>query len=77
MYDEKMDCEVSIEVEADTFFAFNTLISETRDLFIRQMDTSTTGLRGVLLTLNAMITEYLPDVSRHFVRIWLETHLVA
>lgn len=38
--------EVSIAVEADTFFAFNNLMSETRDLFIRQMDSSSSGLWG-------------------------------
>ena len=72
-----MNGEESIEVEADTFFAFNTLISETRDLFIRQMDASTTGLRGVLLTLDEMVTEYLPDIARHFVCIRLMIHRLA
>ena len=36
--------EVSEEVEADTFFAFNNLMSETRDLFLKQMDSSTSGM---------------------------------
>ena len=50
-------------VEADTFFAFNTLLSETRDLFIRQMDSSTVGLRGVLLRLNALMADFVPEVA--------------
>ena len=62
-----MDCEVSMSVEADTFFAFNTLLSETRDLFIRQMDSSTVGLRGVLLRLNALMADFVPEVAQYFV----------
>lgn len=42
--EEQLKQEVSMEVEADTFFAFNNLMSETRDLFIRQMDSSSSGL---------------------------------
>jgi len=45
-----MEMEVSREVEADTFFAFNNLMSETKDLF-QQMDSSTSGLfLSLLLT---------------------------
>ena len=62
-----MDQEVSIDVEADTFFAYNNLISECRDLFIRQMDSSSTGLQGVVMNLNNKITEFLPAVAIHFV----------
>lgn len=40
----ELDKEVSIEVEADTFFAFTNLMSETRDLFLRQMDSTSSGL---------------------------------
>lgn len=40
----QLEQEVSAEVEADTFFAFNNLMSETRDLFIKQMDASSMGM---------------------------------
>lgn len=40
----ELEQEVSEGVEADTFFAFNTLMSETRDLFLRQMDKTSSGL---------------------------------
>ena len=40
----QLEGEVSEEVEADTFFAFLNLMSETRDLFIKQMDSSTQGM---------------------------------
>lgn len=40
----ELEQEVSEGVEADTFFAFNNLMSETRDLFIQQMDSSTSGM---------------------------------
>ena len=56
-----MDQEVSIDVEADTFFAYNNLISECRDLFIRQMDSSSTGLQGVVMNLNNKITKIIND----------------
>lgn len=35
---------VSEQTEANVFFAFNTLMSETRDLFIHEMDTSSSGM---------------------------------
>lgn len=35
---------VSAQVEANVFFAFNTLMSETRDLFIHEMDSSSSGM---------------------------------
>ena len=39
-----METTVPRGVEADAFFAFNNLMSETKDLFIQQMDDCTTGL---------------------------------
>ena len=50
-----METPVPRGVEADTFFAFNNLMSETKDLFIQQMDDCTTGLfdRGGRFTLDA------------------------
>ena len=36
--------EVSEEVEADAFFDFMNLMSETRDLFLKQMESSTSGM---------------------------------
>ena len=40
----ELDQEVSLAVEADAFFAFTNLMAETRDLFIRDCDSSTNGL---------------------------------
>lgn len=39
-----LDREVSMEVEADTFFAFNTLASELQNLYIKHMDSTSLGL---------------------------------
>ena len=49
-----METTVPRGVEADAFFAFNNLMSETKDLFIQQMDDCTTGLSAcvVLFTLD-------------------------
>ena len=44
----QLETEVSEVVEADSFFAFTNLMAETRDLFIRQMDSSTSGLYSAL-----------------------------
>lgn len=48
----ELEREVSFTVEANVFFAFTNLMSETRDLFIRQMDNSDFGLYeiGSILT---------------------------
>ena len=42
--EDALDREVSMEVEADTFFAFNTLASELQNLYIKHMDSTTLGL---------------------------------
>ena len=40
----ELEREVSEATEADVFFAFTNLMAETRDLFIRDCDSSTSGL---------------------------------
>ena len=70
-----MEMEVSREVEADTFFAFNNLMSETKDLFIQQMDSSTSGLflsllltrRGVLEELHSYLERHVPRAAAQLV----------
>ena len=44
--EKKKDVEepVATAVEADVFFAFMTLLAETRDLFVKQVDGATSGL---------------------------------
>ena len=42
--ESQLEQEVSEGVEADTFFAFSNLMSEMRDLFLRQMDKTTSGM---------------------------------
>ena len=42
--EDALDREVSMEVEADTFFAFNTLASELQNLYIKHMDSTSLGL---------------------------------
>lgn len=42
--EDVLDREVSMEVEADTFFAFNTLASELQNLYIKHMDSTSLGL---------------------------------
>lgn len=42
--ENERNAEVSMEVEADTFFAFNTLVSALQNLYIRNLDASSLGL---------------------------------
>lgn len=35
---------MSIDVEVASFYCFNTLMSETKDLFIRQLDSDNSGM---------------------------------
>ena len=75
---------MSREVEADTFFAFNNLMSETKDLFIQQMDSSTSGLlscvflfmfrRGVLEELHSYLEKHVPKAANQLVHSRLILH---
>ena len=38
---------MSIDVEVASFYCFNTLMSETKDLFIRQLDSDNSGMSFV------------------------------
>lgn len=68
---------VSAQVEANVFFAFNTLMSETRDLFIHEMDSSTSGMssrtrgltcrQGLLHALDDYLAYHTPEVAARFV----------
>ena len=68
---------VSAQVEANAFFAFNTLMSETRDLFIHEMDSSSSGMslrtrrlsirQGLLQSLDAYLACHTPNAAAHFV----------
>ncbi|KAK8803636.1 hypothetical protein WA158_001330 [Blastocystis sp. Blastoise] len=55
--------ELCDEVEADTFFCFNQLMSECRDLFIRQMDSDNTGINGVFNKLDNYIKIHVKDAA--------------
>lgn len=43
---KEVSAPVTQAVEADTFFAFMALLSETRDLFVKQIDDGASGLWG-------------------------------
>lgn len=62
-----METTVPRGVEADAFFAFNNLMSETKDLFIQQMDDCTTGLRAVLEQLHEYLEKHVPKAAAQLV----------
>lgn len=79
-----MEHIVSASVESDTFLAFNTLMSETRDLFIRQMDSTSTGLfiqwpyvihrEGVLLQFEDYLKMHVPQSFARLVFVFMSLH---
>jgi hypothetical protein len=53
------------DCEADAFFCFTTLMGDVRDLFIRNLDSSSTGLKGQIRGLNEMLSRHDYQLSTH------------
>ncbi|CAM9757209.1 unnamed protein product, partial [Phaeothamnion confervicola] len=63
--------------EADAFFAFTTVMTDVRDLFVESLDRSDTGLQGRLRSLTVMLDKHDPELSAHLRYHQVDPHLYA
>jgi len=57
--------EWSSEAEADTYFLFNTLMVEMRDIFVPDLDDADTGIHGRMANMIALLSLHDPEVRCH------------
>ena len=57
--------EWACEAEADTYFLFNTLMVEMRDIFVPDLDHADTGIQGRISNMIALLSLHDPEVRCH------------
>jgi len=57
--------EWASEAEADTYFLFNILMVEMRDVFVPDLDDADTGIRGRISNMMALLSLHDPEVRCH------------
>ena len=58
------DC-LSEYFESDLFFCFTNLMAETRDGFLRTMDSESTGINGKIRIFSELMSKVDPDLYEH------------
>jgi len=64
--------EWACEAEADTYFLFNTLMIEMRDIFVPDLDEADTGIQGRISNMTALLSLHDPEVRCHLVDIGID-----
>jgi len=57
--------EWACEAEADTYFLFNMLMGEMRDIFVPDLDDSDTGIKGRMDNMIALLSLHDPEIRSH------------
>lgn len=57
--------EWACEAEADTYFLFNTLMVEMRDIFVPDLDEADTGIQGRMSNMISLLSLHDPEVRCH------------
>eukprot|EP00045_Choanoeca_perplexa_P012420 m.135478 g.135478 ORF g.135478 m.135478 type:complete len:400 (+) comp15995_c0_seq3:122-1321(+) len=58
------DPNTSRHAEADAFFCFTNLMSEIRDVFIKSLDNSETGIGALMLSLERLLEQHKPELAK-------------
>jgi hypothetical protein len=57
--------EWACEAEADTYFLFNTLMIDMKDIFVPDLDDAETGIQGRMTNMIDLLSLHDPEVQRH------------
>jgi len=69
--------EWACEAEADSYFLFNTLMSEMRDVFVPDLDEADTGIQGRISNMTSLLSLHDPEVRCHLVDIGIDSSFYA
>ena len=65
------------EAEADSYFLFNSLMVEMRDVFVAELDEADTGIQGRISNMTALLSLHDPEVRCHLVDIGIDPAFYA
>jgi Rab-GTPase-TBC domain len=65
------------EAEADSYYLFNTLMAEMRDVFVAELDEADTGIQGRISNMTALLSLHDPEVRCHLVDIGIDPAFYA
>ncbi|EDQ92965.1 uncharacterized protein MONBRDRAFT_13826 [Monosiga brevicollis MX1] len=71
------DLTWSQHAEADAFFCFTNLMSEIRDVFIKTLDDSETGIGALMARLEVLLAEHRPDLAESLQNMSLKPQFYA
>jgi hypothetical protein len=57
--------EWAAEAEADSYFLFNIIVTEMRDVFVPDLDTADTGIQGRIINMMQLLSLHDPEVRCH------------
>ena len=69
--------EWACEAEADSYFLFNILMTEMRDVFVPDMDEADTGIQGRISNMSSLLSLHDPEVRCHLVDIGIDASFFA
>ena len=65
------------EAEADTYFLFNILMAEMRDVFVPDLDEADTGIQGRISNMTSLLSLHDPEVRCHLVDLGIDASFYA
>jgi hypothetical protein len=72
-----VNAEWAQHAEADTYFLFNLLMMEMRDVFVPDLDSHVTGLQGRISNMQTLLATHDPDVQRHLQELGIDASFYA
>jgi hypothetical protein len=63
--------------EADTYFLFNVLMMEMRDVYVPDLDEHVTGIQGRISNMETLLTTHDPEVQEHLQELGIDASFYA
>jgi hypothetical protein len=63
--------------EADTYFLFNLLMTEMRDVYVPDLDQHITGIQGRISNMNTLLSTHDPEVQEHLQELGIDASFYA
>jgi hypothetical protein len=69
--------EWASEAEADTYWLFNILLADMRDVFVPDLDDAETGIQGRITMMETLLQRHDPEVKEHLEEVEVECSFFA
>lgn len=71
------DEQWSMHAEADTYFLFEIVVGDMRDVFLPDLDQAHTGIQGRINEMQALLTKHDPEVAEHLKELGIDASFYA